>query len=299
MTMARLAEVKHFAVHDGPGIRTTFFFKGCPLRCKWCHNPETQTAAPELALLANCVRCGRCAAFCDCHTVDADGHTLDRARCRACGKCVENCLHDALVLYGKAYTLDEMLEEALLDRMFYGTAGGVTASGGEPLMQSAFVAEFFARLRAEKIHCALDTCGEADWSAFEAVLPHTDMFLYDFKCADPEKHQRLTGSRNDLILENLKKLDLAGKEIEIRMILVPEHNMSEDDLRAAGGFLAPLEHVSAVRLLAYHSLARSKFKAVGHPDTMPEVESPDAETLEKCAEILRSRGVKNVVNSLK
>ena len=134
---------------------------------------------------------------------------------------------------------------------------------------------------------------------FETVLPHTDMFLYDFKCADPEKHQRLTGSRNELILENLKKLDLAGKEIEIRMILVPEHNMSEDDLRAAGGFLAPLEHVSAVRLLAYHSLARSKFKAVGHPDTMPDVPSPDADTLEKCAEILRSRGVKNVVNSLK
>ena len=129
-------------------------------------------------------------------------------------------------------------------------------------------------------------------------MPFTDMFLYDFKCADSEKHRRLTGSPNERILENLKKLHGTGRDIEIGMILVPEHNMSEADLRAAGEFLGKRKHVSAVRLLAYHSLARSKFRAVGHPDTMPDVASPDADTLEKCAELLRTYSI-NVINSLK
>ena len=293
MTTARLAEVKHFAVHDGPGIRTTFFFKGCPLRCKWCHNPETQTAAPELALLANCVRCGRCAAFCDCHTVTADGHTLDRARCRACGKCVESCLHDALVLYGRQYTLDEMLAEAMLDRMFYGTSGGVTASGGEPLMQSAFVAEFFARLRAEKIHCALDTCGEVDWSAFEAVLPHTDMVLYDLKCMDPELHRKFTGRGPARLLENLRRVSAAGIPVEIRMPIIPGWNDSPALVADAGRFLAGLpKPVVGVRLLAYHAFSHAKYQSIGHPDTMPDAPSPGRDDLLKLAAILTDHGVR-------
>ena len=293
MTTARLAEVKHFAVHDGPGIRTTFFFKGCPLRCKWCHNPETQSAAPELALLANCVRCGRCAAFCDCHTVDADGHTLDRARCRTCGKCVENCLHDALVLYGRSYTLDEMLAEAVLDRMFYGTSGGVTASGGEPLMQSAFVAGFFARLRAEKIHCALDTCGEADWSAFEAVLPHTDMVLYDLKCMDPELHRKFTGRGPERLLENLRRVSATGIPVEIRMPIIPGWNDGPALIADAGRFLAGLpKPVAGVRLLAYHAFSHAKYQAIGHPDTMPDAPSPSRADLLGLAAILTGRGVR-------
>ncbi|MBO4303551.1 MAG: radical SAM protein, partial [Lentisphaeria bacterium] len=159
--------------------------------------------------------------------------------------------------------------------------------------------ELLKKMKEESIHCAVDTCGNVPWSAFESVLPVTDMFLYDFKCADTEKHRKLTGQGNELILENLKKLDATGKRIEIRMIMVPEHNMGEEDLCAAGEFLAKLENVEAVRLLAYHALARSKFKAVGHPDTMPDVESPDVGTLEKCAELLRAHGVKKVIDSLK
>ena len=300
MTSARYIDIKRFAVHDGPGIRTTLFLKGCPLRCLWCHNPESRPPQPELAIhYPKCTLCGECAKVCSCHRI-ADGvHDFDRAACKACGKCAEACPSGALELFGRSISVDEAAAKLLEDKIFYADGGGITLSGGEPLLQSGFCAELLKTMKREKIHCAVDTCGNVPWSAFEAVLPYTDMFLYDFKCADSAKHRRLTGSGNELILENLKKLNAAGKEIEIRMIMVPQHNMAEEDLRAAGEFLAPLGRVSAVRLLAYHSLARSKFKAVGHPDTMPEVESPDADALDRAAEILRSVGVKKVVNSLK
>jgi pyruvate formate lyase activating enzyme len=296
---ARYIDIKRFAVHDGPGIRTTLFLKGCSLRCIWCHNPESRFMQPELAIhYPKCTCCGECAKVCSCHKIVNGVHEFDRANCKACGKCTEACPSGALELFGKTITADEAAAKLLEDRIFYADNGGITLSGGEPLLHCQFCAELLKMMKDEGLHCAVDTCGNVPWSAFETVLPFTDMFLYDFKCADSEKHRRLTGSGNELILENLKKLNGTGKNIEIRMIMVPEHNMSEDDLRAAGAFLAPLQNISAVRLLSYHSLARSKFQAVGHLDTMPDVPSPDAETLEKCADILRSYSI-NAVNSLK
>ena len=299
MKTARYIDIKRFAVHDGPGIRTTLFLKGCPLRCIWCHNPESRESRPELAIhYAKCTGCGECAKVCSRHRIVNGIHEFDRMNCTACGRCETACPIGALELFGRSMTVEEAAAKLLEDRIFYADGGGITISGGEPLVWSAFCAELLAMMKRENVHCALDTCGCVPWSAFEEILPYTDLFLYDFKCADPEKHCQLTGQRNELIQENLKKLDAAGKPIEIRMILVPEHNMSETDLRAAGEFLAPLKNLTAVRLLAYHSLARSKFRAVGHPDTMPDVESPDMETLEECAEILRSYSI-NAVNSLK
>ena len=300
MTSAKYIDIKRFAVHDGPGIRTTLFLKGCSLRCIWCHNPESRFMQPELAIhYPKCTCCGECAKVCSCHKIVNGVHEFERSACKACGKCTEACPSGALELFGKTMTVEEAAEKLLEDRIFYADNGGITLSGGEPLLHSRFCAELLKIMKGEGIHCAVDTCGNVPWSAFETVLPYTDMFLYDFKCADSEKHRQLTGSGNELILENLKKLNGTGKNIEIRMIMVPEHNMSEDDLKAAGAFLAPLQNISAVRLLAYHSLARSKFKAVGHPDTMPEVASPDVNALENAAETLRSCGLKNVVNSLK
>ncbi|MBR4676025.1 MAG: glycyl-radical enzyme activating protein [Victivallales bacterium] len=299
MNEARYIDIKRFAVHDGPGIRTTLFLKGCPLRCIWCHNPESRFPQPELAIhYPKCTCCGECAKVCSCHAIVNGVHEFKRANCKACGKCVDACPSGVLELFGKTITVDEAAEKLLEDRIFYADGGGITISGGEPLLHSGFCADLLKRMHSEGIHCAIDTCGNVPWSAFEAVLPYTDIFLYDFKCADSEKHKQLTGCGNELILENLKKLNATGKEIEIRMIMVPEHNMAEGNLKAAGEFLAPLKSISAVRLLAYHSLARSKFQAVGHPDTMPDVPSPDADTLEHCADILRTYGVK-VINSLK
>ena len=296
---ARFIDIKRFAVHDGPGIRTTLFLKGCTLRCIWCHNPESRPSQPELAIhYPKCTLCGECAGVCSCHKIVGGRHEFDRAACKGCGRCEQVCLSGALELFGKTITVDEAAAKLLEDRIFYADGGGITLSGGEPLLQCDFCAELLKRMRGEGIDCAVDTCGNVPWAAFEKVLPYTDIFLYDLKCADPAKHEKFTGCRNDLVLENLKRLDETGRKIEIRMIMVPEHNMGEGDLRAAGEILGRLKHVSAVRLLAYHQLARSKFEAVGHPDTMPDVPAPDAEALEKCAAILR-RYTGNVINSLK
>ena len=296
---ARYIDVKRFAVHDGPGVRTTLFLKGCPLRCIWCHNPESRLPRPELAIhYRKCTLCGACAGVCRCHRI-ADGvHEFDRAACRACGKCVSACLSGALELFGGFITVNEAVAKLLEDRIFYTDGGGITLSGGEPLLQSDFCAAVLARMRGEGVHCAVDTCGCVPWEAFEKVLPYTQLFLYDLKCADPAKHEKLTGRRNEPILENLRRLDATGKAIEIRMIMVPTYNTDESDLRAAGEILSKLKNVSAVRLLAYHSLARSKFKAVGHEDTMPDAPSPDAAMLEQYAAVLRRYPI-NVVNSLK
>ena len=294
----RYVEVKRFAVHDGPGIRTTLFLKGCPLSCVWCHNPETISGKPELGFHKNrCICCGECAKVCDCHFVTAAEHRIDRERCTACGKCLEACLSGALELYGKTITPEAAAELLLRDRMFYGENGGATLSGGEPLLQSEFCARLLALLKHEAVHCAVDTSGAVPWKAFERVLPFTDLFLYDVKSIDPVRHKEFTGCDNRRILEKLQRLDAVGIPIEIRMIQIPGYNMEARETARAAEFLAGLKHITAVRLLPYHALARSKYRAVGRRDTMPEAASPSYEELENSAAILRERGLK-VVHSL-
>lgn len=293
MSTARIVDVKHFAVHDGPGIRSTVFLKGCPLRCLWCHNPESVRPEPELGVLsAKCVKCGACASVCPCHRIENGVHLLDRGACRGCGTCLDACLYDALIFYGRRVTPEEICREVLADRVFYmQSGGGVTVSGGEPLLQAEFCAELFSLLRNEGVHCAVDTCGEVPWSAFETVLSRTDLFLYDLKQTDPEKHRKCTGVSNQRILTNLRRLSETGKPIEIRMPVVPGLNDAEADFAAAGAFLSGLRNIAGVRLLAYHSFARSKYASVGHADTMPEAETPSGGHLRHLAEILRGCGV--------
>lgn len=244
-----------------------------------------------------CVLCGDCEQICSSHQIAEEEHDFHRDTCQTCGRCEEACLHGALELFGR--WLDSSQAAALLleDRRFYSDGGGITLSGGEPLMQSEFCAELLDLLKKESIHCAVDTCGEVPWKAFERVLPFTDLFLYDFKVADSVLHKTLTGCGNERILANLARLDQTGIPFEIRMPMIPEHNMDVQNLENAAGILSGLRHLTAVRLLPYHARAHSKYQAVGRTDTLPQVPSPTADALESAAEILRRRKLP-VINPL-
>ena len=276
---ADIFEIKRFAVHDGDGIRTTVFFKGCPLRCIWCHNPEGLEAAPRLAYYSHkCIGCGECVPICPtgAHSISAEGHIFDRQKCLSCGKCTENCIGEALTLYGKTVTVDELLPLLLEDREFYeNSGGGVTLSGGECLMQADFCAELLRLLKAEGITTAVDTCGFVSRSSLDKVIPYADVFLYDIKAADEDVHKRLTGVSNAVILENLRYLDSLGKAIEIRIPYVPEHN--SDQMEGIAAILSEIKNVTKIRVLPYHSYASHKYSALDIKNTLPAVIPQDCE----------------------
>ena len=246
---ATIFELKRFAVHDGDGIRTTVFFKGCPLRCVWCHNPEGLTAAPQVAFYEHkCIGCGKC---------QKEDFTPD------------GCLGEARVLYGKKMTVEELLPLLLEDKEFYETSGGgVTLSGGECLMQAEFCAELLQALKERGISTAVDTCGFVPREAIDKVIPFTDAFLYDLKAYDEEVHIRCTERSNKIILENLKYLDGQGKTIEIRIPYVPDYN--DGEIEKIAHFLKDFKHILRVRILPYHNYAGSKYRALGMHHTLPE-----------------------------
>ena len=268
----KIFEIKRFAVHDGDGIRTTVFFKGCPLKCVWCHNPEGISPQAELAYFSHkCIGCGECVSVCPtgAHTLEKGAHHFDRARCIACGRCADGCLGNALTLYGKEYTVDEVLPLLLKDKEFYqNSGGGVTLSGGECLLQADFCAELLKGLKSHGVHTAVDTCGQVTKVALEKVLPYTDVFLYDVKAFDSGAHKRCTGQGNERILENLVWLSERGAAIEIRIPLVPDFN--ENEMEGIGGFLSRLNGITKVRLLPYHNFAGSKYVGLGRENTLPQ-----------------------------
>lgn len=274
---AVISDIKHFAVHDGDGIRTTVFFKGCPLKCVWCHNPEGIGFKPQLAYYENkCVGCMECSSVCRRGAHSSDGfHTFDRARCTGCGRCETVCLGDALKLYGTEVTVESLLPQLLEDKAFYeNSGGGVTLSGGECLMQADFCAALLKALKENGIHTAVDTCGFVSRETLEKVIPYTDIFLYDLKSFDEDVHIRCTGQSNDRILENLRYLDSLGKKCEIRIPFVPGFN--DDQMEKLAAFLKPLQNITKVKVLAYHNYAGSKYKALGMENTLPtELPTPE------------------------
>lgn len=269
---AKIIEIKRFSVHDGDGIRTTVFFKGCPLRCLWCHNPESISPKSELAYYQNkCLSCGECVDICPigAHTISPNGHVFIREQCIGCGKCEEACLGEALTFYGKKMTVDELLPILLEDRDFYeNSGGGITLSGGECLAQSDFCAELLKKCKAAGLNTAVDTCGYVAQESFDKVMPYTDIFLYDLKAFDEDVHIRCTGVSNQRILENLKYLNECGKNVEIRIPFVPEYN--DDQVEKIANFLKTLKNVTKVRVLPYHNYAGSKYLSLGKNNTLPE-----------------------------
>lgn len=245
---ALICDIKRFAVHDGDGIRTTVFFKGCPLKCLWCHNPESISFEPQVAFYENkCIGCGQC---------QREDFT------------VEACLGEAKLLYGKQMTLQQLLPLLTEDRAFYeNSGGGVTLSGGECLCQAEFCAALLRQLKQEGIHTAVDTCGFVSREAIDQVLPYTDVFLYDIKAFDEAVHIKCTGQSNRRILENLRYIDSRGKAIEVRIPYVPGYN--DDQMEKIAGLIKTLRNVKKVKVLPYHNYAGSKYGALGMENTLP------------------------------
>ena len=290
---ARIIEIKRFAVHDGDGIRTTLFLKGCPLKCVWCHNPEGLCAAPQLSYIREkCINCGECVSACPtgAHGIFEGGHVFDRAKCIGCGKCEEVCLGTALKLYGKEMSVDELLPILLEDREFYeNSGGGVTLSGGECLCHPEFCAELLKRLNDEGVNTAVDTCGFVSRAAIDAVMPYTDIFLYDIKAVDGDVHKACTGQDNDIIIENLKYIDSRGKKIEVRYPYVPDYNSNQAE--KIGELLSGIKNLVGIRVLGYHKYAGSKYASLDMENTLPEA-MPSDEELETAKDIIKSFGIK-------
>jgi len=290
---ASILEIKRFAVHDGDGIRTTLFLKGCPLRCVWCHNPEGIAFPKELSYIeTKCIGCGECAVVCPTHAHEMrEGvHHFDRSRCIGCGACESVCLGSALKLYGRDMTVEELIPLLLEDREFFEqSGGGVPLSGGECLMQAEACEAILKALKAEGIRTAVDTCGAVPRAALEQVLPYTDVFLYDLKAVDDTVHRRCTGVSNRKILENLAYLDAQNAKIEVRIPYVPDYN--DREIGAMAEALRGLRNLTGVRVLAYHNYAGSKYTAIGREHRMPERLPTEAE-LETARQTLESVGLR-------
>ncbi len=276
-----ISEIKRFSVHDGQGIRTTVFFKGCPLRCLWCHNPEGLSPKKQLAYYAHkCQSCGRCTHTCPAHFIKNGVHGYDRNACVHCGKCVDSCYFGALQFYGREYSPQELVEVLVEDGAFYeSTGGGITLSGGECLLYPDFCQELLRLCKEEGLRTAVDTCGRVPRSHIEKVLPYTDCFLYDLKAFDGQLHKRLTGCSNEQILENLRYLVGEGKEVEIRIPYIPEYN--DKEMEKLSEFWKSLPKKVPVRVLPYHDLAGSKYTALGLENTLPKVKIPTAQEVEE------------------
>jgi pyruvate formate lyase activating enzyme len=289
-------DIERFAIHDGPGIRTTLFLKGCPLACWWCHNPESLAPRPQLALFEDkCIGCGRCFEACPngVHERLSDGsRALHRERCAACGRCVQTCFAEALVMEGRELGVDEAMTELRKDMPFYASSGGgITLSGGEPMLQVAFSEAVLRACRAEGIHTALDTSGHAPWADYEKVLPFVDLVLYDFKLADSEAHRKYTGVDNELIRENLARIDERGMPIEVRIPVIPGINDSQENIEESARFLAGLKGIQRVALLPYHGLGESKYPRVGRTYRLDGLASPSRERMEQIASWISRYGI--------
>ncbi len=271
--------IQKFCVNDGPGIRTTVFLKGCPLRCVWCHNPESQKVHPQLFFDAKkCIGCGKCFAICPekAHKIVDGAHVLDRDLCIECGACAENCYAESLEMAGKTATVSEIMEEVLKDKAFYeNSGGGMTVSGGEPLAQPEFTVALLKSAKEKGLHTAVETCGFASAETFKALAEYTDLFLFDWKITDEALHKEYTGVSNAKILENLELANKMGKQIVLRCPVIPTVNDNEVHFKGIANLANRLENVIGIDIEPYHPLGTGKNERLGKSVTTYEMPQPE------------------------
>lgn len=291
-TTGIIFDIQKYAIDDGPGIRTTVFLKGCPLRCLWCHNPEGIDMRPVIGWHEKyCTRCFKCIEACpNSAVVFQDGRLVTiESSCDLCGRCVKECPTNAREMIGKIVTVDELFAELEEDMAFYKESnGGITCSGGEPLMQAEFVSELFRKCKEKGIHTALDTSGYGDWEAFKKILPFTDLVLYDLKNMDPAKHVSLTGVEPARIWNNFERLTLMQIPICIRCPVVPGYVDDEDNFRKVAEFAARFDSVWGIEILPFHRLGEPKYLMLNRRYQLSGLETPSAELMERLNIVVRS-----------
>ena len=295
MSAGTIFDIKKFAIHDGPGVRTTVFLKGCPMGCWLCHNPESQAFSGDLLLRSGrCDRCGDCVEACplDAISLNEKSVHIHRSRCDLCGACVDACLRDALEIAGRAVSVAEVMAELEKDAVFYDeSGGGITFSGGEPLSQPDFLMDLLRACKARGFGTAVDTCGHAEPEIFQQVAEHVDLFLYDLKLVDDERHLQFTGASNESIHENLRWLAERGEEVLIRFPLLPGINDDGENVDALGSLLASLPVRYPVDILPYHRMGVDKYERLERDHRLPDLQPPSEEQILEVVGRLKSYGL--------
>jgi pyruvate formate lyase activating enzyme len=286
-------DIQRYSLHDGPGIRTVVFVKGCLLRCLWCQNPESQDFRSEIIYIEdNCINCEACVYACPAGAISKETLRIAKEICINCEKCADACPANAKRLIGRRVTVDEVLAEVEKDRLFYrSSGGGVTISGGEPMVQHEFVARLLEKCQERSIHTTIETCGYAKWNQVQNMLRHLDLVLYDIKHMDPEQHVKLTGVSNELILRNAARIAKTNVHMIVRIPIIPGSNDSEDNVESIAKFVVSLITVNTVEFLGYHRLGEPKCQWLGREYPMKDVSPPTREHLERLARIVSQYGL--------
>lgn len=283
---ATIFDIQKFSVHDGPGIRTLIFMKGCPLTCLWCSNPESQSGVPELTYLEEkCLHCNKCLKVCPSNAISVKGNrlVLDKSLCNLCGECVEVCYAGARKVFGMVVDVDYIMKEIEKDTLFYrNSGGGVTFGGGEPLLYPDFISAVANRCLSEGIPVAIETCGFTPWRNFEKILDNIDLVMFDVKHMDPKRHKELCGRSNQLILDNLKRLSQRDDvEVVVRVPIIPGLNDTENNVNNTARFVASLNgNIKGVEILPYHKFGEKKYERLGRKYTLKGLKIPSDEHMQ-------------------